>query len=80
MNSKLTVMTCFQAKRKFGSAPRHYGYTLAITPPIEHQVTGQDVEGIGWVPCKPYIVIQKWQGWYKFRSDAERRVEELNKA
>ena len=80
MDKIYTVMTCLQAKRKLGSAPRNYGYTIAINPPIEHTNDGDDIEGIGWVPCHPHKIIQKWQGWYKFRSDTDQRAHELNKA
>jgi hypothetical protein len=74
-------MTCLQAKRKFNSVPRHYGYTLVIDPPIKHLILGEDIEGIGWVDFNlPKTVIQYWQGWYKHRTDAQRRADELNKA
>jgi len=79
MKRTLTVITCARAKKKFGSAPRPYGYTLAIYPPEEHLIEGHDVEGIGWVPAKPpYKVICHWQGWYKYKSLAENRARELN--
>lgn len=76
---KLNVITCARAMKTLGSAPRHYGYTLAINPPKELRIEGQDVEGIGWVPCIPRTVVQKWQGWYKYKHDAVKRANELNK-
>lgn len=77
---KYTAMTCNRAKRELGSAPRPYGYTLAINPPVEYTIDGVDVEGIGWVPCQPRKIVEKWQGWYKFKKDAESRAAELNKS
>jgi hypothetical protein len=78
---KLKVMTCARAQRELGSAPRHYGYTLALNPPLNHVIEGQDVEGIGWVPyCPPLHVVEKWQGWYKYKHLAQRRADALNKS
>ena len=77
---KLTAITCARAKKELGSAPRPYGYTLAINPPKELTIEGQDVEGIGWVPYStPERVVMKWQGWYKYKSDAVARANALNK-
>jgi len=73
-------MTCARAKKELGSAPRAYGYTLAINPPKEITIEGQDVEGIGWVPCTPRKVVQKWQGWYKYKADAVAHANALNKS
>lgn len=74
-----TAITCVRAKKELGSAPRPYGYTLALNPPKELIHDGQDVEGIDWVPCVPYEIIQRWQGWYKYKSDAVARANALNK-
>jgi len=76
---RFTAITCKRAKRELGSAPRHYGYTLAINPPLQWTMTGRDVEGIGWVPCTPRPMVDKWQGWYKHKADAVKRANELNK-
>ena len=44
------------------------GYVIAIAPPIETVSTGDDVEGIGWVPHRPRTLVQKIAGWYKTKS------------
>ncbi len=77
---KLTAITCARAKKELGSAPRPYGYTLAINPPEELTINGQDIEGLGWMPCHPRKVVLKWQGWYKYKSDAVKRANELNRS
>jgi hypothetical protein len=77
---KYTAMTCNRAIKELGSAPRPYGYTLAINPPIEYAIDGEDIEGIGWVPYQHRKIVVKWQGWYKFKKDAESRAAELNKS
>jgi hypothetical protein len=59
---------------------RNYGYVVKINPPIPHEVTGQDVEGIGWVPCTPFIHRQHFHGWYKYKCDAIKYAEEMNKS
>jgi hypothetical protein len=76
-----TVITCRRAKKQLGDAPRHYGYTLALNPPREITIEGDDVEGVGWVPFNPpKQVTVKWQGWYKYRESAQRRADELNRS
>lgn len=78
---KFTAITCKRAKLELGSAPRHYGYTLALNPPKTITITGDDIEGIGWWPYNPpKVVVQKWQGWYKYKSMAISRANELNKS
>lgn len=80
MKTQFTVITCAKSKKLFGTAPRHYGYTLAINPSKTVVVDGEDIEGIGWVPHIPHVLIQKWQGWYKYKSDAAHRADVLNKS
>ena len=78
---KFSVITCQRAEKLFGSAPRHYGYTLQIDPPKQLTLTGDDIEGIGWVPFNPPKNVTKfWQGWYKNKQLAEQRASELNEA
>ncbi len=78
--TKFTAITCNKARRLFGADKnlRPYGYTLMVSPPIEHTIEGNDVEGIGWVPYNPpKKVIERWQGWYKHKADAVARASEL---
>lgn len=75
---KYTPMTSPRAARLGHRPLRKYGYVIVIEPPIEHTITGDDVEGIGWVPCKPRIKKQTVHGWYKHKDAAHRRAKELN--
>lgn len=76
---QLTVMTCQRAKMRGATPSRSYGYTIFIQPPIEFTTNGQDVEGIGWYPHAPKLHVQRCHGWYKYKSDAVKRVEDLAK-
>lgn len=59
---------------------RKYGYVINIDPPIEHTTTGKDIEGIGWVPHRggPRKHLQRFQGWYKYKTAAVERAKQLN--
>ena len=59
---------------------RNYGYVVKISPPIEHRITGSDIEGIGWVPCYPRIEYQHFHGWYKYKCDAAKCADAMNKS
>lgn len=59
---------------------RNYGYVVKISPPIEHKITGEDVEGIGWVSYTPYVKKQHFHGWYKHKCDAVNRAKVMNKS
>lgn len=59
---------------------RNYGYVVKISPPIEHKITGQDVEGIGWWPCAPHVKTQHFHGWYKYKCDAVKCADAMNKS
>ena len=73
--TKYTAMTCNRARKELGSAPRSYGYTIAMNPPVEWTIDGEDIEGLGWVPCiPPKKIVVKWQGWYKDKSVAVSRA------
>ena len=69
---RYTVEKC----RKRGGYPRHYGYTLRVTPP--HVQTTEDVEGVGLCEITPRT--HHFQGWYKYRRDAGRMADTLNAA
>ena len=56
------------------------GYVVKINPPIEHKITGEDVEGIGWVPYSPYVKLQHFHGWYKYKCDAVKCADAMNKS
>lgn len=60
---------------------RSYGYVVRIAPPIEYTKEGDDIEGIGWVPYwgGPRKVTQHFHGWYRYKDDAVRRAEEMNR-
>ncbi len=58
---------------------RQYGYTLKLEPPKVLTIAGNDVEGIGWVEYpRPVVQVMRFQGWYKYKSDAQSRAAELN--
>lgn len=84
MNSiTYTAITCNKARRLFGACRnlRPYGYTVMMSPAVEHIITSDDVEGIGWVPYNPpKKFIQHWQGWYKYKKDAVARAASLNQS
>jgi len=61
---------------RHGGGPRHYGYTLRITPP--HVTTHEDVEGVGYVAVGARVT--RYVGWYKFRRDAEHSARVYNEA
>lgn len=70
-------MTCARARKTVGEAPRSYGYTIAINPPMKIVLEGDDIEGIGWVPRRRTVVV-KTAGWYKYRRDAIARAMVMN--
>ena len=48
--------------------------------PILHIIEGADIEGVGWWPYNPpKRETQYWVGWYKYKADAFRRAENMNK-
>lgn len=65
-----TVERC----RKNGGYPRHYGYTLWRTPPYVQTV--EDVEGVGYCAITPRTF--HFEGWFKFKRDAEKASEIKN--
>ena len=74
-----SVLTAHRAKLLGLRPTRHYGYVIRISPPIEHTSTGEDVEGIGWVPHPERKHLQHLSGWYMRKALAERRAAALNK-
>ena len=59
---------------------RQYGYTLAVNPPIVLRILGDDIEGYGWwVYPQPKTRTIRHSGWYRYKSDALKRADELNK-
>lgn len=79
MRQTFTAITCNKAKRLFGKAPRHYGYTLMLGTLILHIIKGIDVEGVGWWPFNPpKQETQYTMGWYKYKSLALQRAQSLN--
>ena len=71
------AVTCARAHRLTGQAPRHYGYTILINPPMKLAVEGDDIEGIGWVP-RPRTETVPVMGWYRFKADARQRAALMN--
>lgn len=67
-----TVERC----RPQGGYPRRYGYTLRRDPPYVQ--TEEDVEGVGLCKITPRVL--PFEGWYKYRHDAEDRARTLNAA
>jgi hypothetical protein len=76
----LSVMTAHRAKLLGLNPTRHYGYVLRIEPPIVTVSTHSDIEGVGYWPHRPKTSTQHFYGWYKFKSDAENRAEDLARA
>ena len=75
-----TAMTARRAQLLGLRPSRSYGYVVRIDPPIESTSTGEDIEGIGWVPHwgGPRKHVQHLAGWYKHRDRAQQRAAELS--
>jgi hypothetical protein len=73
----LTVMTVKRARLLGLNPSRSFGYVIRIEPPIESITHGWDVEGIGWCPHPRRTEYQHFHGWYKFKSAAVQRIEEI---
>jgi hypothetical protein len=68
-----------KAAAKLGLNPsRHYGYVVRMMPPVVTYSEGKDVDGIGWCPM-PETHVQHLAGWYRYKADAIRKAEALNR-
>jgi hypothetical protein len=70
-----------KAAAKLGLNPsRKYGYVVRMMPPVVTEQKGIDIEGIGWWPWpQPVRIEQHLAGWCRYKADAVRRAEELNR-
>lgn len=70
MERTYLLKTARRAVREGLNPSRKYGYVIQIVPPV---VTTQARR----IP--PRKLVQNLYGWYKYKSDALKRVEELNR-
>ena len=81
ITTRYSPMTAHRAACLGLRPSRTYGYVIRIEPAVVHESTGEDVEGVGWVPHwgGPRKRTQYLFGWYKHKADAFARANQLNR-
>lgn len=80
MSTVYKAMTTKRAARLGLRPQRSYGYVVVMEPPKITAQTGEDVEGVGWVPYNPPRThVQNFHGWYKHKDTAVKVASEMNK-